>query len=134
MAESGIYCLFFLLQRATTSEVIMHCLLFEQILDGGYLENVKIRYLIPKTFLSENQVQTNAWKICNPYLRMFCQKDIHADDVEWMPLYFYPHMLSTITHRILDCFVNNKWKNQYILLSSKYWIQEAFCLQFPRDF
>lgn len=35
MAESGIYSLpfFFLLQRVKISEVIMNCLLFQQILD-----------------------------------------------------------------------------------------------------
>lgn len=110
MTESGIYCLFFLLQRTTISEVITNCLLFEQILDDGYLENVKIRCLIPEPFLPENQVQTNAWKMCNLYLRIFCQTDLYADHIGWMSLSFYPHMLFTITHRILDCFINIKWK------------------------
>lgn len=54
MAHSGIHCLSFLLQRATISEVIMNSLLFEQVLDGGYLENVKIRCFNPETFLPEN--------------------------------------------------------------------------------
>lgn len=67
--------------------------------------------------------------MCNLYLRIFCQKDFHADNMAhmgWMPLSFYPHMLFTITYRILDCFINIKWK-KYILFSSKYWIQDFYC-------
>lgn len=101
--------------------------------------NVKIRCLFPEPFLPKNQVQTNTGKMCNLYLRIFCQKDFHADHMAhmgWMPLSFYPHMLFTITYRILDCFINIKWKKSIFYsalnIESKIFIARLF--YFPRDF
>ena len=84
----------------------------------GYLENARIRYLFQKfPYLKTKHKQIpekhviHTWE--NLAKRIFRQKDAIS---------FCPHMLSTVTYKILEYFfINIKWKKNTILFDSKYW-------------
>lgn len=80
-----------------------------------YLENARIRYLFQNFPYLKRKHKQIPEKYTWEYLakRIFRQKDAIS---------FCPHMLSTVTYKILEYFfINIKWKKNIILFGSKYW-------------